>query len=138
MLHVVCSAESCFQFVGSQSLGKFVVVAQQQYVPNCMLPLTAMLPEHVVLLSGDFGNAVEEGAWQDIPLGLDPRVRDLLGNSVALNTTASVKQAEDSGTFCVSSGLTHCTRICCMHLLQRQLFCSCMCMDQYILHSSQA
>lgn len=40
---------------------------------------------------------VEQDAWQDIPLGLDPRVRDLLGSSVALNTTASVKQEEDSG-----------------------------------------
>ena len=41
--------------------------------------------------------AVEDDAWQDIPLGLDPRVRDLLGNSVALNTTASVKQEQESG-----------------------------------------
>ncbi len=72
-----------------------------------MLPLTATLPVHVMFLSSDCGNAVEEGAWQDIQLGLDPRVRDLLGNSVALNTTASVKQAEDSGAFCVPSGLTH-------------------------------
>ena len=41
-------------------------------------------------------DAVADDVWQDIPLGLDPRVRDLLGNSVALNTTASVKQDEES------------------------------------------
>ena len=40
--------------------------------------------------------AVADDVWQDIPLGLDPRVQDLLGNSVALNTTASVKQDEES------------------------------------------
>lgn len=41
-------------------------------------------------------SAVADDVWQDIPLGLDPRVRDLLGNSVALNTTASVKRDEES------------------------------------------
>ncbi|KAL0021452.1 hypothetical protein WJX79_002597 [Trebouxia sp. C0005] len=51
---------------------------------------------------------VEEGAWQDIPLGLDPRVRDLLGNSVALNTTASVKQADDSDAFVRVGNRTEC------------------------------
>ncbi len=44
-------AESFFQFVGSQSLGNSVVVAQQHYVPNRMLLLTAILPVHVVSLS---------------------------------------------------------------------------------------
>ena len=44
--------------------------------------------------------AVADDAWQDIPLDLDPRVRDLLGNSVALNTTASVKQDEESSKPC--------------------------------------
>ena len=38
--------------------------------------------------------AVEEDAWQDLPLGLDPRVLDLLGNSIALNTTATVRQED--------------------------------------------
>ena len=96
-----------------------------------------MLRVHAVLLSSDCGNAVEEGAWQDIPLGLDPRVRDLLGNSVALNTTASVKQADDSGTLCVPSGVTH-HKTCCVHWIQTQSFCFCMCMDQYTLHSNSA
>ena len=49
-------------------------------------------PRNVCVCMG----AVAEDVWQDIPLGLDPRVRDLLGNSVALNTTASVKQDEES------------------------------------------
>lgn len=44
--------------------------------------------------------AVADDVWQDIPLGLDPRVRDLLGNSVALNTTASVKQDQESSKQC--------------------------------------
>ena len=44
--------------------------------------------------------AVAADVWQDIPLGLDPRVRDLLGTSVALNTTASVKQDEESSKSC--------------------------------------
>ena len=43
------------------------------------------------------GGAVGRNEWQDIPLGLDPRVRDLLGSSVALNTTASVKPDQESG-----------------------------------------
>ena len=47
-------------------------------------------------------HAVADDVWQDIPLGLDPRVRDLLGNSVALNTTASVKQDEESSKPCIS------------------------------------
>ena len=51
--------------------------------------------------------AVADDVWQDIPLGMDPRVRDLLGNSVALNTTASVKQDEESSKQCAAQPL-HC------------------------------
>ncbi|KAL3161892.1 hypothetical protein ABBQ38_008979 [Trebouxia sp. C0009 RCD-2024] len=51
---------------------------------------------------------VAADVWQDIPLGLDPRVRDLLGNSVALNTTASVKQDEESNDFVRVGNRTEC------------------------------
>lgn len=63
--------------------------------------------------------AAEEGAWQDIPLGLDPRVLDLLGNSIALNTTASVRQAEGQSTSHIlaskHSCKCHCELDCCTH-----------------------
>lgn len=48
-------------------------------------------------------SAVEEDVWQDIPLGLDPRVLDLLGNSIALNTTASVRQEDGETSYCSSA-----------------------------------
>ena len=63
------------------------------------------LPSFKMFLDSPGDTAVEGGAWQEIPLGLDPRVVDLLGNSVALNTTASVKQEQDSGQH-LSSRLT--------------------------------
>lgn len=51
---------------------------------------------------------VGRNEWQDIPLGLDPRVRDLLGSSVALNTTASVKPDHESGEFVRVGNRTEC------------------------------
>lgn len=59
---------------------------------RCFAPECKHKPSERLLRVG----AVADDVWQDIPLGLDPRVRDLLGNSVALNTTASVKQDQES------------------------------------------
>ena len=69
---------------------------------ECLLLMTGQQTQlcclHCGRLKVRYGAAAEEGAWQDIPLGLDPRVLDLLGNSIALNTTASVRQEEGQFT----------------------------------------
>lgn len=60
--------------------------------------------------------AVADDVWQDIPLELDPRVRDLLGDSVALNTTASVKQDEESSKWCTMPAFVSPAEACQMRL----------------------
>ena len=71
----------------------------QHFDSICCTKATGTYKSHRYALLDTAGHvcADAEDEWQDIPLGLDPRVRDLLGNSVALNTTASVKPCQETG-----------------------------------------